>query len=183
MIVDMLTIVVFGFGRLLILAIRGGNFTIMLMNEPTHIFSDFIFPSCTSNSDEYIYCIFHTDMEPGLNINGENDNLYDVRFAKIPKDEIVGININKENPGFDVSQNFPNPFSQTTAVKVSLKEPTTLTLEVRNMLGQKVMQTQSIIGKQGVNHITIEKNNLMPSIYFYKVQSGEQVITKKMIID
>jgi hypothetical protein len=152
-------------------------------NDNTYIFSDFIFPSCATKSDNNIYCMFFTDNEPSLNIYCENDSYYNVEFSAITKDSIVGMTILPNPIGFTVSQNSPNPFSQTTTVKVILEKPTPLTLNVMNLLGQKVLQTQTLIGKQGVNHITIEKNILSPGIYFYTVQSAEQVITRKMIIN
>ncbi len=152
-------------------------------NNPNSIFNEYSFPSCAAFSDNNIYLIYQADNEPGLVIQGETygENFY--YFAAIPKDEIVGINLNKENPEFQVSQNSPNPFSQSTIVTVILVKPAPLTLDVMNLLGQKVLHTETIFGKQGANHITIEKNNLSHGIYFYTVQSGEQTITKKMIIN
>ena len=161
-----------------------GQFYHYFPEDPQQQFLECVYPSCTLGNDDFLYLFFQSDIEPGLSIySGGPYSENEFRLAKIPKNEIVGINSNKENPDFEVSQNFPNPFSQIAFIKIRLKEPAPITLDVMNLLGQKVMQTQMIIGKPGVNHITIEKNNLMPGIYFYTVQSGEQSITKKMIID
>jgi hypothetical protein len=149
------------------------------------IFTDYAFPSCAAITDENIYLTFMGDVEPGMYCPGDecppDENL--IYFTEVPKDEIVGINTERSEADFDVSQNFPNPFSQSAIIKVYLIKPAAITFDVMNLLGQKVMQTQTIIGKQGVNHITIEKNCLMPGIYFYTLQSGEKTVTKKMIIN
>jgi hypothetical protein len=161
-----------------------GQFYHYAADDITHIFNDFTFPSCASGTDDYIYCLFFTGQEPCL--NGYGSESYEnspVRFIKVLKDQIVGTNPLPTSGNFTVSQNSPNPFSQTTTVKVILEKPATITLNLMNLLGQKVLQTQTLIGKQGVNHITIEKNSLTPGIYFYNVQSGEKTITRKMIIN
>lgn len=152
-------------------------------NNPNSIFNEYSFPSCASFSDNNIYMIYQVDNEPGLTIQGETYGESFFYFDAIPKDEIVGISQPKLDAGLNVSQNSPNPFSQSAIVTVNLVKPAPLTLDVMNLLGQKVLQTQKIIGKQGVNHITIERKSLSPGIYFYMVQSCEQTITKKMIIN
>jgi hypothetical protein len=160
-----------------------GQFYHYFPDDPQQQYLECVFTSFALGNDENLYLLYQSDIEPGLSIYGDfpyTENKY--RFAKIPKDSIVGINQPDPVNGFDISQNFPNPFSQSAIVKVNLEKPAPLTLDVMNLLGQRVMQTQTIIGKQGVNHITIEKNSLMPGIYFYTVQSGEHTITKKMII-
>jgi hypothetical protein len=161
-----------------------GKFYHFFANDNSTVFNEYAFPSCAVRSDEYIHLLAMIDIEPGIyNCPSENFDENRFQYIKVLKDEIVGINQDRENTGFQVYQNSPNPFSQTTTVKVIIEKPAQITLEVLNLLGQKVLQTQTLIGKQGVNHITIEKNSLPPGIYFYTVQSGEQTITKKMIIE
>jgi hypothetical protein len=152
--------------------------------NPNSIFNEYAFPSCAGFSDNYLYLTFMVDWEPGISCQGEpNYHENKIRFAKIPKDEIVGINQhNKALTDFEVSQNFPNPFTETTSIKVNLIVPANLSLEIKNNLGQKVSQTQTINGKTGINTFTIDRKNLAPGIYFYTVNSGEHSITRKMII-
>ena len=103
----------------------------------------------------------------------------------INKDEVwVG---EKENNipifDYDVSQNFPNPFTSTSIVQVNLRQATELSLDVVNMMGQKVYSINTGMGKAGLNTMTIDGSNLTPGIYFYTVRAGESAITKKMIVD
>jgi hypothetical protein len=160
-----------------------GQFYHFAADDPFHIFDDFFFPSCASNSDENIYCILFLGNEPCL--NGPCSEAIDwsrVDFLKIPKDEIVGITSNKENPGFTVSQNFPNPFTESTIIKVVLSEPSDVTLDILNLLGQKVAGTKRFNGKPGSNTLKIERDGLAPGVYYYNVSSGEYSLTNKMII-
>ncbi len=84
---------------------------------------------------------------------------------------------------FTVSQNFPNPLSETTTIKVNLQIPSEIQLTVKNMLGQEVYDSGLFQGKAGLNKLTITKNGLTSGAYFYTVKAGEKSITMKMIID
>lgn len=94
----------------------------------------------------------------------------------------VGINEQKRQNLMAVSQNYPNPFNEQTQVTVNLKNQANLSLEVYNMLGQVVYSQNQGNVQAGAHNFTINGNNLRPGIYFYKVNAGENSITKKMIV-
>ncbi|MCD4730419.1 MAG: T9SS type A sorting domain-containing protein [Bacteroidales bacterium] len=150
------------------------------------IFNEYAFPSCSSFSDDYLYLTFMVDNEPGIYCPGDpcppgESYIY---FAKIPKDEIVGIKQNNQTHNeLEVSQNFPNPFTETTTIKVNLQKPADLKLDVINILGQKVYETGLMSAKLGINTLTVKAEVLTPGIYFYTVIAGESSATKKMIIN
>ena len=154
-------------------------------NNPNSIYNEYTFPSCASFSDDYIYLIYQTDNEPGLNVQGQSaytENF--IHFAQIPKDEIVGIEQNSQSlKEFNVSQNFPNPFTKSTTIKVKLQKPAELKLKIVNMLGEKVYELPVKRGNVGFNTFTIQDDNLSPGIYFYTVNAGESSVTKKMIVN
>ncbi len=84
---------------------------------------------------------------------------------------------------FDVSQNFPNPSGNETRFTVNLSEPGTINYEVTNILGQLIWKGTPVSAPQGTQVISINTRNLQPGIYFYNVRVGENVITKKMVIE
>ena len=97
-------------------------------------------------SDDYIHLVYQTDTEPGGAIWGtlhppvDNKTMY----MKILKADITGTNENKPFiTDYDVSQNFPNPFTTTSEVKVNLRETADLTLEIFNMTGQNVYTSKN----------------------------------------
>ena len=105
-------------------------------------------------------------------------------FLTIPKDEIVGNEVsNKVIPDFEVSQNFPNPFAESTTIKVILQKPTDLNLEIINMLGETVYELASYKGNSGLNSLNFKADYLTPGVYFYTVTADLNKITKKMIIN
>ncbi|MDP2387241.1 MAG: T9SS type A sorting domain-containing protein [Bacteroidota bacterium] len=80
-----------------------------------------------------------------------------------------------------VSQNFPNPFSASSTVKVNLNKSENITLNVMNNIGQ-VVATQTVKGNAGSNELTIDAANLSNGIYFYSVIAGDSKVTRKMTI-
>lgn len=94
---------------------------------------------------------------------------------------IVGVKENKSESISGVSQNFPNPFSGTTAFNVNLKKSEVITVTVTNTIGQ-VVATKVVKGTAGNNEITLEAANLESGIYFYSVVAGSSKVTRKMSI-
>ena len=84
---------------------------------------------------------------------------------------------------YDVLQNYPNPASDLTIVKVNIRKNTDLTIEVVNMLGQKVMTVDAGAVKPGMNQVELNVSNLTPGVYFYTVRAGDAKVTKKMIVE
>ncbi|MEZ5197864.1 MAG: T9SS type A sorting domain-containing protein [Bacteroidales bacterium] len=147
-----------------------GQFYHYIPDYPFQDMFDFMFPSCAYNTDENIHCIYLTGFEPGTywfsgNETPENNMVW---YAKIPKDEIVGIKQNyKSATDFEVSQNFPNPFSETTSINVNLQKPADINLEVINLFGQKVYETNLQNAKPGLNDFTIVKGVGSWSLFLY----------------
>jgi len=82
-----------------------------------------------------------------------------------------------------VSQNYPNPFDNTSIVKVELQEASELTLQVYNLMGQIVYEYNAGHVFAGAHQLTIEAGNLTEGVYFYTVKAGENSVTHKMIVD
>ena len=76
-----------------------------------------------------------------------------------------------------------NPSSDVTTIKVNIRHNTNLTIDVVNMLGQKVMTVDAGRVKPGMNQVELNVSNLTPGIYFYTVKAGEAKVTKKMIVE
>jgi hypothetical protein len=82
---------------------------------------------------------------------------------------------------FSVAQNYPNPFSNETSIVVSLDKASDVTLTVFNAVGQKVTEKRQS-GAAGTASFRINKAELGAGLFFYTVRAGENVVTKKMIV-
>jgi hypothetical protein len=96
---------------------------------------------------------------------------------------ITGISDKEIKKPVTVSQNFPNPFSQTSRIQVNMPENASLKLVVTNLLGQQVMEINRGEVPAGQHEFVIDGSKLGKGIYFYTVFAGNETITNKMIIE
>jgi hypothetical protein len=94
----------------------------------------------------------------------------------------VGIDESRKNLA-SVSSNFPNPFKGTTSVTVNLTNGGNLSLEVSNLLGQKLMTLDKGNVNAGQYQFTIDGSKLTSGVYFYTVKVNDQSFTNKMIVE
>jgi hypothetical protein len=97
--------------------------------------------------------------------------------------DVSGIGINKPvSQVIHVTQNFPNPAKDFTTITVQSESQGNIELEIYNMTGQLITKVtdNNFTGKRSYD---IETKNLLPGIYFYTVKSGNDSISKKMIIE
>jgi hypothetical protein len=83
--------------------------------------------------------------------------------------------------------NYPNPFNPTTTISFSLKEKAPVSIDIYNILGQKVRTLYSGELGSGIHNLTWQgiddKGRAVASgVYFYKMKSTEYSSTKKMIL-
>jgi len=85
---------------------------------------------------------------------------------------------------FQLYQNYPNPFNPITTIKYELPERSLVTLKVFDVLGNELATLISEEKSAGEYKIELDasKYNLSSGIYFYRLQSGSFVNTKKMIL-
>lgn len=83
---------------------------------------------------------------------------------------------------FSLFQNYPNPFNPITVIRYSLPKHSHVTLEIYNILGQKVATL--VDGKQKAGYKTVRWNagSFSSGIYFYRLQAGDFVETRKMML-
>ena len=81
-----------------------------------------------------------------------------------------------------MSQNYPNPFNPTTTIEFSIPTNGIYTLEVFNILGQKVASLLNGNLEQGNHKAIFNATNLSTGIYLYRLSGNSVTITKKMMI-
>jgi hypothetical protein len=83
---------------------------------------------------------------------------------------------------FSLSQNYPNPFNAVTSIAFSLPEPREVTLTVYNLLGREVETLLDDYRSAGIHHISFDASDLASGVYFYRLQTGESVESKRMVL-
>ncbi|MBN1996892.1 T9SS type A sorting domain-containing protein, partial [candidate division KSB1 bacterium] len=93
---------------------------------------------------------------------------------------------NKSVEKFRLDQNFPNPFNSQTVIEIAVAKEGNIRCEVFDLLGKQI---KILIDKElspGVYRLVwdgrADNGNLMPSgTYFYRLQAGSYVGSKRMI--
>lgn len=81
---------------------------------------------------------------------------------------------------FNLSQNYPNPFNPTTNISFTVNTTGIVKLTVYNSLGKEVTKLVNDLVEPGTYDIQFNGQNLASGIYYYTLQVGNNVITKKM---
>lgn len=83
---------------------------------------------------------------------------------------------------YSISQNYPNPFNPNTKIEIALPIRAQTKVMIYDLLGREVMTLINQELNAGKYEINIDANNLPSGVYFYKIQSGDFIQTKKMIL-
>jgi len=83
---------------------------------------------------------------------------------------------------FVLYQNYPNPFNPSTTIKFTISKTEYVNLTVYNLLGQKVKTLVSEEKNRGSYEVMFNALELPSGIYFYRIQAGNFVKTKKMML-
>jgi len=81
-----------------------------------------------------------------------------------------------------VSQNYPNPMGDRSVVNVELNQGGNLSLEVYNIVGQKVLELQQGFVNAGNHKFILNRSQMNTGIYFYTVTLNSTSVTRKMIV-
>ncbi len=93
---------------------------------------------------------------------------------------------------FHLEQNYPNPFNPTTNFRFSIPQPQAdaplahdfqfVTLRIFDLLGREVAKLISEQRPAGEYDVQFDASKLASGVYLYKLQAGNFVETKKMIL-
>lgn len=84
---------------------------------------------------------------------------------------------------FDLNQNYPNPFNAQTTITFSLAESVPVTLELFNVLGEKVVTLYSDQPlAAGLHQTHFDAKNLSSGIYFIRLQADDFRKMRRMVL-
>jgi hypothetical protein len=82
---------------------------------------------------------------------------------------------------FSLSQNYPNPFNPTTNIGFTISDRQFVSLKVYDVLGNEIADLVNEEKPTGTFEIEFDGNELTGGIYYYRLQAGDFVDTKKMV--
>ncbi len=102
-------------------------------------------------------------------VAGESSFINEQQAALMPKD-------------FSLVQNYPNPFNPSTQIAFSLPTASTVKLEVFDLLGRRVALLADGMLNAGYHTRLFDGSDLSSGMYLYRIQAGEFVQVKKMMM-
>jgi flagellar hook assembly protein FlgD len=86
-----------------------------------------------------------------------------------------------------VFQNFPNPFNPITTLRYDLPEQGFVTITIYDMLGREIRTLVNATQYAGFKSVIWDATNnqgvpVSAGVYLYKIQAGEFVQTRKMVL-
>jgi hypothetical protein len=96
--------------------------------------------------------------------------------------DVVEVEINPSPNQFELMQNYPNPFNPATTITFGLPEKSIVKLKVFNSLGEEVAELANGSFEAGTYSLNFDASQLSSGIYVYSLQTGEQLISKKMTL-
>jgi hypothetical protein len=83
---------------------------------------------------------------------------------------------------YTLLQNYPNPFNPTTIIKFGIPQAQFVTLNVYNILGERVATLVNREMIEGVHQINFYGTGLPSGVYIYSIRATDFISTKKMIL-
>ena len=79
-----------------------------------------------------------------------------------------------------LSQNYPNPFNPTTTIMYELPRTMYMSLTVYDVLGREVSVLVNDRREAGVHEVKFDGSSLASGVYFYRIQAGTYVQSRKL---
>lgn len=79
-----------------------------------------------------------------------------------------------------LQQNYPNPFNPSTTIRYTLPGTGVVTLSVYDMLGRESAVLVNAVEAAGEHTVRLEAGSLASGVYFYRLQTENTVVTKRM---
>ncbi len=127
-------------------------------------------------TDHYDYTIKTKDNTNLLSIPSDKVSV----MALAPK---IKVDVSEKIPSeYTLAQNYPNPFNPSTNIVFSIKENGFVLLKVYDILGKEVATLVNEQKPAGNYEVEFDASTLSSGMYIYKIQSGNFIETKKMLL-
>lgn len=83
---------------------------------------------------------------------------------------------------YALEQNYPNPFNPSTTIKFELPKSPMVRLSVYDVLGREVSVLVNEKREAGVHEVKFDGTRLASGVYFYRIQEGSYVATRKLLL-
>jgi hypothetical protein len=107
----------------------------------------------------------------------------DIWLIKLESD-IVGVDKSNQHlpKSYIILNNYPNPFNPNTKIRYTVPQYSKVVIKVFDVLGREIETLVNDEKPMGTYELTWIAENLPSGVYFYQLQAGSFVETKKMVL-
>ena len=128
-------------------------------------------------------CPVGTEIQFLLDITSNDISFWTDTFSITVEQLETMINENENIPiQFYLDQNYPNPFNPVTTIHFSVPVRYFVSLKVYDCLGQLIRTLISGITNPGTYAVEFDAQAFPSGLYFYTLQAGNRISTKKMML-
>jgi hypothetical protein len=143
------------------------------------------------NGDMEVICVANVDGDPADEVlytqaytrGNANDDPMPIIVLDL---QFTPVSVEKENDlvpsQFYLDQNFPNPFNPSTTIGFGIMEKGNVRISILNILGEEIKILLNEEKEIGYHSADFNAVNLPSGVYFCKIQTGNFIDTKKMIL-
>ncbi|MBL7794708.1 MAG: HYR domain-containing protein [Saprospiraceae bacterium] len=125
-----------------------------------------------------------TDFDPGVpvyNLTGINRDVFIQKMC--PCLRITDTEEPDEfSTGYSLLPCYPNPFEQTTTIEYVLPVSASVRLTVHDLFGRELAVLVNQTKTEGKHDVNFNASNLPSGTYFYHLQAGDYIATRKMVL-
>ncbi|MEJ2196738.1 MAG: T9SS type A sorting domain-containing protein [Ignavibacteriaceae bacterium] len=148
-------------------------------SEAADTWTQFSIPINYLGTENPVYCSIQVNVGFSQNVGGIAF-IDDLELSVIS--DIESSTADEIPDNFELSQNYPNPFNPSTTLKYSVPKFSNVVIKVFDILGNEI---QTLVNKEkatGTYELTWYAEGFPSGVYFYRLQAGDFVETKKMIL-
>ncbi|HSD62324.1 MAG TPA: M1 family aminopeptidase [Ignavibacteriaceae bacterium] len=125
---------------------------------------------------------FNFNREPS-NVTFDPDNNIVLKTATLTEITPVSVEQNDLKPDhYHLAQNYPNPFNPSTTIEYSIPNGGIVKIMIFNILGEEIRTLENGYKEAGVYKINFNASDLPSGIYYYRIESGNFISVRKMIL-
>ncbi|MCI0472539.1 MAG: T9SS type A sorting domain-containing protein [Ignavibacteria bacterium] len=83
---------------------------------------------------------------------------------------------------FKLYQNYPNPFNPSALIRFAIPKQDFVNLKIYDITGREVKVLINVVMKAGYYVVVISASDFASGVYFYSLQSGDFIQTKRMVL-
>ena len=134
-------------------------------------------------SNDEIEQLIEVSADPIDHLNPDYEGLLGAGRINAMTSVMTAIEEGGEKPSeFSLSQNYPNPFNAMTVIRYSLPEPSDVVIEIYDILGRRVETLVNEEQPAGYHQIIWDAEDASSGMYFYRIQAGDYIDTRKMLL-